>query len=128
MKDKIYAVELAFDNAPPDICKLASEKTQDSRALYRKLADTNDSYFILKTCRRIAVFTTASCPGKTIHFFEELGIEKKHIQTRKNQEAVKLLLKIAAGLKSPNIGENEILYQLKNVLKEASFLEKLITT
>jgi glutamyl-tRNA reductase len=128
MKDKIYAVELAFDKAPSDVCKQASERTQDSRELYRAFGENNGSYFILRTCCRIAVFTTASCPGKTIHFFESLGIEKKYVRTRKNQEAVELLLKIAAGLKSPNIGENEILHQLKNVLKEASLLKTIDVT
>ena len=71
---------------------------------------------------------SASCPGKVIRLFEEMNIPKAYLKTFKEEEAIQHLLEIAGGLKSPNVGENEILYQLKSVLKEAASLGILDVT
>lgn len=125
MKDKIFAVELSFDTAPRDISELASGHVQDIKGLHEKLERHANPYFILGTCQRLTVFASSSCPGKLIHFFEELNIAKKYLKVLKGDKAVQHLLAIAGGLKSPNIGENEILHQLKNVLKESNKQEIL---
>jgi len=125
MKDKIFAVELSFDSTQPNICEHASKSAQDFQRLHKMLKKNDSPYFILNTCRRLTIFTSSSCPGKAFRFFEDLGIEKKHLSKFKGEDAVQHMLKIAAGLKSPNVGENEILHQLKNVLKESSRLKIL---
>lgn len=119
MKVKIFGVELASNSSPKAVFEKVSKKAQDIQGLYYKFSKNNSPFFILSTCQRLALFTVGTCPGKSIHFFEELGVKKKYLNTYKKDGAAEYLFSISAGLQSANIGESEILNQLKNTLYEA---------
>jgi len=76
MKVKVFAVELAADTAPKEIFEHASRHAGDTRGLYDLFKKHHSPHFILQTCRRLALFTVGTCPGKSIHFFEDLKIDK----------------------------------------------------
>lgn len=125
MKDNIFAVELSYDTAPENICDIMSKSAQDINYLHDLVKQNGVPYFIVNTCRRFTVFTTSSCPGRSIRFFESLNVGKKYLKIFKAEKAVQHLLEIAGGLKSPNLGEHEILHQVKNVIKESEALNIL---
>lgn len=82
---------------------------------------TLDNGLVLSTCLRVEVVVPASPTelSKSLrHLFGELG-ESSKPQIRSGERAVAHLYRIAAGLESPILGEQEILTQFRQSLIEA---------
>lgn len=119
MYNKIFGVELTNNDSTKNLLGHISGIAQNKNKLHNDIKQGEFPYFVLNTCRRFVLFTSTNCPGKLIRFFENNGVAKKYLNIYRKEKAIVHLLEIAAGLKSPNVGENEILHQLKNQLDEA---------
>jgi glutamyl-tRNA reductase len=83
---------------------------------------------ILQTCNRVELFLDAKDPSQirdnvlrewALETKFKLGELNKLVETREGKSVVEYLVRLAAGLESMLIGENQIVSQLKNSLSEA---------
>jgi glutamyl-tRNA reductase len=93
--------------------------------LKEKFKDRIDSFFAISTCNRTEVYLVAE-PGlaknifkETINFFGTKGIPSKSFYFLFNQDALIHMCKVASGIDSQVLGEQEILGQFKKAIKIA---------
>ena len=93
--------------------------------LKEKFKDRIDSFFAISTCNRTEVYLLAE-PGlaknilkETINFFGAKGIPSKSFYFLFNQDALIHMCKVASGIDSQVLGEQEILGQFKKAIKIA---------
>jgi len=93
--------------------------------LKEKFKDRIDSFFAISTCNRTEVYLVAE-PGlaknifkETINFFGTKGIPSTSFYFLFNQDALIHMCKVASGIDSQVLGEQEILGQFKKAIKIA---------
>ena len=75
-----------------------------------RMASQSKSFVVLSTCHRLEIYSSSEITG-----FEDLG----PYHELKSQEAIRHLFRVASGVESVSIGEQEILRQVKDAFENA---------
>lgn len=87
-------------------------------------SEFSGDFFILSTCNRTEIYTTADEPEKMLELFTEYNnIEEQQIKEltyiKQGDDAIKHLFRVACGIDSQILGDYEIVGQLKNAFNLA---------
>ncbi len=114
--EDITLYTINYKNAPYEIIgSLANIKDE----VYKALETLVDEIVILNTCNRFEVYTSSNSNIVEEALRNILGNRFSYVKILKGVDAVKHLLRVAAGLESAILGENEILGQVKRAWLEA---------
>lgn len=70
---------------------------------------------ILMTCNRVEVYVVGNYTEKTLlKFAKEMGVPERIIEIHKNEKCMEHILRVASGLESMMVGEDQILGQVKD--------------
>ncbi|MBX7059057.1 MAG: hypothetical protein K1X75_13405 [Leptospirales bacterium] len=125
------AIVLSFEEVG-DLGELSPWKEADAAQLcgrLRALAPLSGFVF-LSTCNRVEAIYTLDDPGAHTHFAFEFLAQMPPLraglrpQFLHGQQAVRHLIRLAAGLESMALGETEIRAQLKSAFEQAPALDK----
>lgn len=124
----LVSLGVSYREAP--LATLDALSFRDIPTFYNFLrkADRVDGAMILQTCNRVELFLDARDPTQirsdilrewALESKFKLGELTKLVEAREGKSVVEYLVRLAAGLESMLIGENQIIGQLKNSLSEA---------
>ena len=124
----LVSLGVSFRKAP--LATLDALSFRDIPAFYKLLRTTHevDGVMILQTCNRVELFLdTKDSSQIRDSVLREWALETKFtlgelnrlVVTREGKSVVEYLVRLAAGLESMLIGENQVVGQLKNSLSEA---------
>jgi glutamyl-tRNA reductase len=99
--DQLWVVGVQADSASAD------ERARLARAVERQLGGQSQ-WILLSTCHRVELYGFGTMPDVETSSRVETG-----------EEAVRHLMRVAAGLESTIVGEDEILHQVRDALKQA---------
>jgi len=119
---------VSFRKAP--LATLDALSFRDIPAFYKLLRTTHevDGVMILQTCNRVEVFLDTKDSSQirdsvlrewALETKFKLGELNRLVETKEGKSVVEYLVRLAAGLESMLIGENQVVSQLKNSLSEA---------
>ncbi|HVH15213.1 MAG TPA: glutamyl-tRNA reductase [Candidatus Angelobacter sp.] len=119
---------MSYRKAP--LATLDALSFRDTPTFYNFLRKANrvDGAMILQTCNRIELFFDAKVPSQirsdilrewALESKFKLGELTKLVEAREGRSVIRYLVRLATGLESMLIGENQIIGQLKNSLTEA---------
>jgi len=119
---------VSFRKAP--LATLDALSFRDIPAFYKLLRTTHevDGVMILQTCNRVELFLDTKDSSQirdsvlrewALETKFKLGELNRLVETREGKSVVEYLVRLAAGLESMLIGENQVVGQLKNSLSEA---------
>jgi glutamyl-tRNA reductase len=106
----------------------------DLEALLRQLYSHELVYecAVLKTCNRVEIYVVSPKGSSVLfRFAKEMGVSSKIVEFYDHEESLKHLLRLACGLESMIIGEDQILGQIKDLFitaKEAGTIGKVLET
>lgn len=87
---------------------------------------------VLKTCNRVEIYVVSPKGSSVLfHFAKEMGVSSKIVDFYDHDESLRHLLRLACGLESMIIGEDQILGQIKDMFvatKEAGTIGKVLET
>ena len=124
----LVSLGVSYRKAP--LATLDAVGLRDIPAFYNLLRGIEglDGAMILQTCNRVELFLDAKDPIQirdtilrewALETKFKLGELNKLVDAREGKSVVEYLVRLAAGLESMLIGENQIVGQLKNSLSEA---------
>jgi glutamyl-tRNA reductase len=124
----LVSLGVSYRKAP--LATLDALSLRDVTAFYNFLrtADGLDGAMILQTCNRVELFLDTKDPGQIRDdILREWALETKFklgeltnlVEARQGKSVVEYLLRLATGLESMLIGENQIVGQLRSSLTEA---------
>jgi glutamyl-tRNA reductase len=119
---------VSFRKAP--LATLDALSFRDIPAFYKLLRTTHevDGAMILQTCNRVELFLDTKDSSQirdsvlrewALETKFKLGELNRLVETREGKSVVEYLVRLAAGLESMLVGENQVVGQLKNSLSEA---------
>ncbi|MFQ6063028.1 MAG: glutamyl-tRNA reductase [Methanosarcinales archaeon] len=87
---------------------------------------------ILKTCNRVEIYVVSPKGSKMlIDFAKEMGVPDKIVDFYDHEDSLRHLLRVASGLESMIVGEDQILGQIKelfNIAKKSGTIGKTLET
>lgn len=124
----LASLGVSYRKAP--LATLDTLSFRDIAAFYNFLRTAHglDGAVILQTCNRVEIFLDAKDPSQiqedilrewALETKFKLGELTKLVEAREGSSVVEYLVRLATGLESMLIGENQIVGQLKNSLTEA---------
>ena len=124
----LVSLGVSFRKAP--LATLDALSFRDISAFYKLLRTTHevDGVMILQTCNRVELFLDTKDSSQirdsvlrewALETKFKLGELNRLVETREGKSVVEYLVRLAAGLESMLIGENQVVGQLKNSLSEA---------
>ncbi len=120
----ITVIGISHDTAPVEIREQVHLQDEQLPAVLRRLAGRVAECVVLSTCNRLEVY--ALCEYRHVHsvilpevFGDLAGRIMPHLYSRTGTEAVKHLLRVAAGLDSLVLGEVQILGQVQRAWQAA---------
>jgi len=124
----LVSLGVSFRKAP--LATLDALSFRDIPAFYKLLRTTHevDGVMILQTCNRVEVFLDTKDSSQirdsvlrewALETKFKLGELNRLVETKEGKSVVEYLVRLAAGLESMLIGENQVVSQLKNSLSEA---------
>ena len=124
----LVSLGVSYRKAP--LATLDALSFRDVRAFYKLLRGTHElnGAMILQTCNRVELFLDAKDPSQirsnvlrewALETKFKLGELNKIVEAREGKSVIEYLVRLAAGLESMLIGENQIVGQLKSSLSEA---------
>ena len=124
----LVSLGVSYRKAP--LATLDALSFRDTPTFYNFLrkADRVDGAMILQTCNRVELFLDGKDPSRirsdilrewALESKFKLGELTKLVEAREGKSVVEYLVRLASGLESMLIGENQIIGQLKNSLTEA---------
>ncbi len=117
--DDLVVVSLSHKWAPLDVVGSYETKVNDA---YTALAAYTDEIVILATCNRFEVYALPSSPRFIDKVNEFLGENAKYARIIRGVDAARHLFRVASGLESAVIGENEVLGQVSRAYEYARSL------
>lgn len=117
--DELVAVSLSHKWAPLDVVGSYETKVNDA---YTALAAYTDEIVVLATCNRFEVYALPSSSRFADKVKEFLGQNFKYARIIRGIDAVRHLFRVASGLESAVIGENEVLGQVSRAYEQARSL------
>jgi len=114
--EDLVAVALTHKWAPLDVVGSYEARVGDA---YEALDGGAEELVVLATCNRFEVYAVAPSPGFLVRLEEFLGEHARYARTLRGVEAARHLFRVAAGLESAILGENEILGQVAKAYEEA---------
>jgi glutamyl-tRNA reductase len=126
MTPPIHCIEASHKTARLTLREALAQATQPAIAAFARQRRELliDEFVPLSTCGRFELYyvsTVARSPIDLLHHTTGLSrtMLRDAVRTRTAQDAVHHLLRVAAGLESPIIGENQILGQVRNAFLDA---------
>ena len=124
----LVSLGVSFRKAP--LATLDALSFRDIPAFYKLLRTTHevDGVMILQTCNRVELFLDTKDSSQirdsvlrewALETKFKLGELNRLVETKEGKSVVEYLVRLAAGLESMLIGENQVVSQLKNSLSEA---------
>jgi len=124
----LVSLGVSYRKAP--LATLDALSFRDVRAFYKLLRGTHElnGAMILQTCNRVELFLDAKDPSQirsnvlrewALETKFKLGELNKIVEAREGKSVIEYLVRLAAGLESMLIGENQIVGQLRSSLSEA---------
>ncbi len=124
----LVSLGVSYRKAP--LATLDALSFRDIPAFYKLLRGTHElnGAMILQTCNRVELLLDAEDASQirdgvlrewALETKVKLGELNKLVETREGKSVAEYLIRLAAGLESMLIGENQIVGQLKNSLSEA---------
>jgi glutamyl-tRNA reductase len=124
----LVSLGVSFRKAP--LATLDALSFRDIPAFYKLLRTTQqvDGVMILQTCNRVELFLDAKDSSQikdsvlrewALETKFKLGELNRLVEAREGKSVVEYLVRLATGIESMLIGENQIVGQLKNSLSEA---------
>ena len=124
----LVSLGVSYRKAP--LATLDALSFRDIPAFYKLLRTTHevDGVMILQTCNRVEVFLDTKDSSQirdsvlrewALETKFKLGELNRLVETKEGKSVVEYLVRLAAGLESMLIGENQVVSQLKNSLSEA---------
>ena len=124
----LVSLGVSYRKAP--LATLDALSFRDVRAFYKLLRGTHElnGAMILQTCNRVELFLYAKDPSQirsnvlrewALETKFKLGELNKIVEAREGKSVIEYLVRLAAGLESMLIGENQIVGQLRSSLSEA---------
>jgi glutamyl-tRNA reductase len=124
----LVSLGVSYRKAP--LATLDALSLRDIPAFYKLLRRTHglDGGMILQTCNRVELFLDTKNPSQIRdNVLREWALETKFklgelnqlVEAREGKSVVEYLVRLATGIESMLIGENQIVGQLKNSLSEA---------
>jgi glutamyl-tRNA reductase len=127
---KLFATGVSYRTAPVELReRLAVQRNQlVDLAHYLKLFGNLDEVVLLSTCNRVEIYGTAKRAKSDINALFQLFCSKprdlsEHIYVHENENAVRHLFRVAAGLDSMVLGETDIMGQVKSAYELARTAE-----
>lgn len=118
----VYALVVSHKRASVDQIRRLTER-DPGPLLYRLSAAGAEEAFVLHTCNRAEYYVTGSNTAREA-VVEDVQLPADTIQRLSGPDAVRHLLRVAAGLESMVVGEDEILGQVSRAREDAqSFLD-----
>lgn len=112
----ITGARVTHHTAPLSVLESASHDDPESRL--RELADRDrvTEVFRLQTCNRVEEYVVAETPTAGETALEDVGkgYDASHVVRTGHEESLRHLLRVAAGLESQIIGEDQVLGQLRS--------------
>jgi glutamyl-tRNA reductase len=118
----VYALVVSHKRASVDQIRRLTER-DPGQLLYRLSGAGAEEAFVLHTCNRAEYYVTGSNTAREA-VVEDVQLPADTIQRLSGPDAVRHLLRVAAGLESMVVGEDEILGQVSRAREDAqSFLD-----
>ena len=114
--DELVAVAITHKWAPLDVVGAYETRVDEA---YAALEGTAEELVVLATCNRFEVYALSPSPGFYVRLEEFLGEDSRFVRSFRGLEAARHLFRVAAGLESAILGENEILGQVSRAYEEA---------
>ena len=115
--DNLVAVSISHRWAPLEVIGALEQRALDA---YPVLGKASRELVVLATCNRFEAYALADDPGAFLaHARSFLGSAWSYVRVLRGVNAVRHLFRVAAGLESAIIGENEILGQVSRAYEEA---------
>ncbi|MDO4261512.1 MAG: glutamyl-tRNA reductase [Eubacteriales bacterium] len=127
----ISLISVSHRNAPLAVRERFAFPEETQRELMRRAVerDIASECVIISTCNRTEVYTYAECPGSNFTrmqnlLFESAGVSDEeelgdYIRLYSGTKAIEHLFRVAAGLDSMVVGEDQILGQVKRAHEQA---------
>lgn len=94
--------------------------------------DSVHECFAIQTCNRVEVYTVGERNGDLLRkFADEMGVPERVVVIHNNEESLRHLLRLACGLESMIVGEDQILGQIREfyvLAKKAGTAGKVLST
>jgi len=114
--DSLVAVAITHKWAPLDVVGALENRVEDA---YEALAPYAEELVVLATCNRFEVYALAPDPRFLAKAEEFLGEHARYARVLRGEEAARHLFRVASGLESAILGENEILGQVSRAYEYA---------
>ncbi len=114
--DDLVLVTVNHRHAPLDVIGAFENRVDDA---YEALSPYADELVVLATCNRFEVYALTSDPRFLVKAEEFLGSASRHALVLRGEEAARHLFRVASGLESAILGENEILGQVSRAYEAA---------
>ena len=114
--DELVAVAVSHKWAPMEVAGAYETRVDEA---YDALRDYAEELVVLATCNRFEVYAVAPSAGFYAKVEEFLGDNSRYVRVFRGLEAARHLFRVAAGLESAILGENEILGQVSRAYEEA---------
>jgi glutamyl-tRNA reductase len=118
----LYRLSICYKNASIDLIERARHPDPDL-ALRKLLSlDGVTEALLLQTCNRVELLVVSDSPGSLLTFAKEEGMPLEAMELTADDECMTGLLRLACGLESMIVGEDQILGQLKAAYLQAEKL------
>jgi glutamyl-tRNA reductase len=114
--DSLVAVAITHKWAPMEVVGAYENRVDEA---YEALAPYAEELVVLATCNRFEVYALAPDPRFLVRAEEFLGPHASYARVLRGEEAARHLFRVAAGLESAILGENEILGQVARAYEYA---------
>ena len=114
--DDLVLVAVTHKWAPLDVVGYYENRVDEA---YEALAPYADEIVVLATCNRFEVYALAPSPRFLAKAEEYLGDHARYARVLRGLEAARHLFRVASGLESAILGENEILGQVAKAYERA---------
>ncbi len=114
--DDLVVVAVTHHWAPLDVVGALENRVEEA---YSQLSPYADEIVVLATCNRFEVYALAPSPRFLVKVEEFLGPYADYARVMRGGEAARHLFRVASGLESAILGENEILGQVARAYEQA---------
>lgn len=109
----LYGLSISYKNASIDLIERARHKDPDLAVRTLLSLDGVTEAMLLQTCNRVELYVVSDAPDALARFAREEGLPLEAMVLTSGEECMAGLIRLACGLESMIVGEDQILGQLK---------------
>jgi glutamyl-tRNA reductase len=104
------------------VCDLESVRRESERALLAELraAEAVREAYALQTCHRVEVYVVTESETEGREVLESIGFGPDEAHVMAHEESIRHLMRVAAGLESVVVGEDQIIGQVRDAYENAT--------